>query len=167
MPYSIAELNQMSQVAFVEALGAVFEDMPAIARQTWNQRPFADVTELHQRMVDVVNAMSGDEQLDLIQAYPDLGSKAKMAQASVIEHGVVGLDRLLPEEDERLQSLNQAYKKKFGFPFITAVRNHTKASIIEAFNRRLNNTADAEMEQALTEIAQIARFRLLDLVRRS
>ena len=161
MFYSITELNQMSQEGFVEALGAVFEDTPAIAHQAWNQRPYADMTELHQKMVDVVHAMSRDEQLALIRAHPDLGSKAKMAEASVKEQAGVGLNQLTPEEYERFQSLNQAYKKKFGFPFIIAVRHHTKNSILDAFERRLNNTVEAEIEQALTEIAQIAQFRLV------
>jgi len=164
MPYSIAELNQMSQEAFAKALGAVFEDTPAIAYQVWNQRPFADVTELHQQMVDVVKAMSREQQLALIQAHPDLGSQAQMAEASVKEQAGAGLAQLSLEEYDRFQSLNRAYKDKFGFPFIVAVKNHTKGSILDSFERRLENPMEAEMEQALTEIAQIAHFRLVELV---
>lgn len=165
MSYSIAQLNQMSQEEFVETLGAVFEDTPAIAQQAWNQRPFANVTDLHQKMVEVVQAMSQDEKLALIQAHPDLGSKAKMAVASVQEQTGVGLDRLTPEDYDRFHLLNQTYKEKFGFPFIIAVKHHTKASILEAFDHRLKNTMDAEMTQAVTEIAEIARLRLLDQVK--
>ncbi len=164
MPYPIATLNQMSQDEFVEALGAVFEETPAIARQVWHQKPFKDATELHRKMMDGVTAMSQAEKLALIQAHPDLGSKAKMAEASIQEQTGAGLTQLSPEEYERLQSLNQKYKAKFGFPFIVAVRNHTKDSILDAFNRRLDNPPDQEIEQALTEIAQIAQFRLLSLV---
>lgn len=164
MPYPIAELNQMSQEAFVEVLGTVFENTPKIASQTWYQRPFTNITDLHQKMVEVVNAMSSDEQLALIRAHPDLGSKAKMAPVSVQEQAGVGLDRLTAEDYERFQSLNQAYKDKFGFPFIIAVKNHTKTSILEAFERRLLNSVEAEMQQAIAEISQIAYFRLLDLV---
>lgn len=154
----------MSQEAFVEALGAVFEHTPAIAYQTWYQRPFADVAQLHQKMVAEVSVMSREGQLALIQAHPDLGTKAKMAETSVKEQAGVGLDRLTKEEYEHFQSLNQAYKDKFGFPFIVAVRNHTKTSILETFEHRLQNTVDAEMQQAIVEITQIARFRLLDLL---
>lgn len=161
---TIAEVNQMHLSAFVEALGAVFEHTPAIAQQAWQERPFFDVSDLHQKMVDVVQHMSQVEQLALIQAHPDLGTKAKMAEASVQEQTGVGLDRLTPEEHARFQVLNQAYKDKFGFPFIVAVKNYTKASILEAFERRLENTADVEMEQALAEITQIAKFRLVELV---
>ena len=164
MPYSITELNQMSEEAFVDALGAIYEDTPEVAQKVWHKRPFTDVAGLHQSMVDVVKALSWDEQLALVRAHPDLGSKAKMAEASVREQAGVGLDQLPPEEYERFQSLNQAYKEKFGFPFIIAVKNHTKASLLDAFARRLENTAEAEMEQALTEIAQIAQFRLAEIV---
>jgi 2-oxo-4-hydroxy-4-carboxy-5-ureidoimidazoline decarboxylase len=167
MPYSIAELNQMSQQSFVEALGAVFEDTPAIAHKAWELRPFGDVTDLHQKMVAVVNAMNREDQLALIRAHPDLGSKAKMADASVQEQAGVGLDRLTPQEFERFQTLNQTYKNKFDFPFIIAVKNHTKTSILEAFDQRLQNAIGAEITQALTEITQIAQFRLLDLIKAS
>jgi 2-oxo-4-hydroxy-4-carboxy-5-ureidoimidazoline decarboxylase len=165
MSYSLFELNQMSQEEFVKILGAVFEDMPAIARRVWHQRPFADVTQLHQSMVEIVKNMSRDRQLTLIRAHPDLGSKAKMAQASVQEQAGVGLDRLTLQEYDRFQSLNQAYKDKFGIPFIVAVKNHTKTSILEAFERRLENTVDVEMARAIAEIGEIARFRLLALIR--
>ncbi|HIK16803.1 MAG TPA: 2-oxo-4-hydroxy-4-carboxy-5-ureidoimidazoline decarboxylase [Leptolyngbyaceae cyanobacterium M33_DOE_097] len=164
MPFTITQLNQMSQAEFVAALGSVFEDTPAIAHAAWNQRPFADVKELHQRMVDVVQHESEAAQLKLVRAHPDLASKAKMAEASVKEQAGVGLDRLSPEEFEQFQDLNSRYKEKFGFPFIVAVRNHTKTSILAAFRDRLQNTASQELQQALTEIAEIARFRLQDLV---
>lgn len=164
MPYSLSELNQLNQPAFIEALGAVFESTPAIAGRTWYYRPFADLTDLHQQMVGVVNAMSQEEKLALIRAHPDLGSRAKMAEASVKEQAGAGLDRLTPAEYERFQSLNQAYQEKFAFPFIIAVKNHTKDSILAAFDRRLQNPINTELQQALIEIAQIARFRLNDLV---
>lgn len=164
MPYSFSELNQMSQTDFVAALGAVFEDTPAIAQQVWHQRPFKDRKELHQCMVNAVKSASPTDQLALIRAHPDLGSKAKMAIASVQEQAGVGLDRLSPEEYDRFTALNQAYRKKFGFPFIIAVKNHTKTSLLEAFAHRLQNPSVTEIDQALGEIAQIAEFRLRELV---
>jgi 2-oxo-4-hydroxy-4-carboxy-5-ureidoimidazoline decarboxylase len=164
MPFSIEQLNQLSQEEFVETLGAVFEDTPAIAQQNWSERPFRDLADLHQKMVQVVNEMSAEDQLALIKAHPDLGSKAKMAEASVQEQAGVGLDRLSPEEYQRFHCLNEAYKTKFGFPFIIAVKHHTKDSILQAFEQRFQNPGETEKYQALSEIAQIARFRLAELV---
>ena len=164
MGYTIADLNQMDQPAFVEVLGAVFEDTPAIAASAWEQRPFADFSSLYQAMTKVVHEMSQTDQLALIRAHPDLGTKAKMAEASVKEQAGVGLDRLSPEEFERFQSLNQRYKDTFGFPFIIAVKNHTKDSILDAFVQRLENTPDQEIATAIAEISKIAYFRLHQLI---
>ncbi|MCY7273493.1 MAG: 2-oxo-4-hydroxy-4-carboxy-5-ureidoimidazoline decarboxylase [Phormidesmis sp. CAN_BIN44] len=167
MGYSIAQLNQMSQLEFVERLGAVFEETPTIAQQVWEQRPFADVDDLHQKMIAIVKMMSQAEQLKLIRAHPDLGSKAKMAEASVQEQSGVGLDRLSSQEYARFQSLNQAYKDKFGFPFIVAVKNHSKSSVLDVFDRRLENSLSAEITQALVEISTIVHFRLMSLIESS
>lgn len=164
MGYSIVQLNRMTQEAFVEALGAVFEETPAIAHCTWHQRPFTDVSDLHQKMVAIAQVMSQSEQLSLIRAHPDLGSRVKMAEASVQEQSGLGLDRLSPEEYVQFQALNQAYKTRFGFPFIVAVKNHTKSSVLEAFHHRLRNSPAVEMTQALIEIGEIARFRLVSLI---
>lgn len=164
MVYSIVQLNGMTQAEFTEALSKIFEDSPWIAQESWTKRPFEDVNALHQIMVEIVKNSSLEKQLDLIRAHPDLATKAKMAEASVKEQAGVGLDRLSAEEYQRFQQLNQAYKNKFGFPFIIAVKNHTKESILEAFANRLNNTQEAEKDQALTEIGMIAKFRLLDLI---
>lgn len=164
MPYSLADLNHMDQAAFVAALGSTFEDTPQIAAQVWHQRPFTNKADLHQKMIDIVDGMSQAEKRQLIQAHPDLGIRTKMAEASVKEQSGVGLDRLTPALYDRFQHLNQAYRQQFGFPFIIAVKNHTIESILAAFETRLQHSPEAEMSQALTEIAQIAAFRLQDAV---
>lgn len=164
MPYSLAELNALSQPEFRQALGAIFEQTPSIAERAWLLQPFDSVTDLHQKMLQVVATLSEAEQIALIQAHPDLGSKAKMADASVQEQAGAGLDRLSPEEFERLHRLNQIYRDKFGFPFIIAVKNHTKASILAAFEERIANSREAERTRALGEIGEIARFRLGNVV---
>ena len=153
----------MSQAEFTEALGEIWEETPEIAEQAWHDKPFEDLDALHQAMVSMVDSMSEPERVALIKAHPDLGSKAKMADASVQEQAGVGLDRLSESEYQRFHSLNQAYKDKFDFPFIIAVKNHTLESILEAFTLRLENDRMTEQQQALTEIKQIARLRLESL----
>lgn len=162
--YSIHELNQMNHDAFVVALGAIFEETPSIAHHAWYQRPFTDITELHQTMVTIMRSMSLAEQLALIQAHPDLGSRTKMAEASVQEQAGAGLNQLSSEEYEQFQMLNQAYQAKFGFPFVIAVKNRTKLDILHAFKQRLGNTVSLETEQALIEISEIAKFRLMECI---
>jgi len=158
---TITKLNQMNQIEFVDTLGSIFEHTPEIAEQAWRSRPFADVQSLHQAMAAIALNVSDAEQLRLICAHPDLGSKFKMADASVQEQSALGLDRLSAVEYDRFQSLNQAYKDKFGFPFIIAVRNHTKESILLAFEQRLENNLEIEKQRAISEIMEIARWRLI------
>ena len=159
--YAISTLNQMSQSEFTEAIGSIFEHTPEIAAEAWRSQPFADVQRLHQVMAAIVLQMSDAAQLKLICVHPDLGSKFKMAEASVQEQSTVGLDQLSATEYDRFQYLNQAYKDKFAFPFIIAVRNHTKDSILDAFEQRLLNNLEVEKKQAISEIIEIARWRLI------
>lgn len=160
MTYLLVDLNRMTQTDFTAALGAVFEDTPAIAATAWQQRPFTDLGHLHRTLVACVEALSPAEQLTLIRAHPDLGSRVAMADASVQEQAGAGLDQLSAETYDQFQRLNQAYRAKFGFPFIMAVKRHTPDTILNAFETRLQNLESAERSQALSEIFQIAKFRL-------
>lgn len=162
--YSLIGINHMDQAQFTQCLGDIFEQTPEIATQAWHQRPFTSIEDLHQTMVGIVLEFTTDQQLALVRAHPDLGSKAKMAPASIEEQAGVGLDRLSPAEFTQFQQLNQAYCTKFGFPFIIAVKNHTKLSILEAFNRRSQNSATVELSTAIAEIGHIARFRLAAII---
>lgn len=164
MQYTLSQLNEMNQAAFTEALVTIFEHSPWIPKNAWEKLPFTDLSSLHQSMVEVVQTASKEQQLNLICAHPDLGTKAKMAEASVKEQADVGLDKLTLEEYQRFHSLNETYKEQFGFPFIIAVKNHTKDSILTAFEQRIKNSPEVELNQALSEIFQIARFRLNDLI---
>jgi 2-oxo-4-hydroxy-4-carboxy-5-ureidoimidazoline decarboxylase len=164
--WTIGQLNQMSQGAFTEVLGEIWEETPEIAQEAWLSKPFADLEALYHAMVIVVSNMKEVEQLALIKAHPDLGSKTKMAQASVQEQAGVRLDRLSEPEYQRFQSLNQAYKDKFDFPFIIAVKNQTKESILQAFENRLRNNPEQEKQHVLAEISKIARLRLESLLNR-
>jgi 2-oxo-4-hydroxy-4-carboxy-5-ureidoimidazoline decarboxylase len=164
MIYSLSQINRMDRSQFIQALGEVFEHTPTVASQVWYQRPFMSIEELHQKMMMVVLDFDREQKLALVRAHPDLGSKVKMAEASVREQSGVGLDRLSADEYTQFKQLNQAYLEKFDFPFIVAVKNHTKQSILAAFDRRLQNSVDAELTTAIEEISQIARFRLLAII---
>ena len=119
-------------------------------------------------MVQVVDEAGRERQLALIQAHPDLAGKAaargELTASSTDEQASAGLDRCSPEELTRVQTLNQAYKDKFGFPFIMAVKGQSRASILAAFAQRLDNSPEVEFAEALAQIAKIARLRLLALI---
>lgn len=164
----LAEINRMSAQDFRRALGGVFEHSPWIAERAWAARPFATREALHAGMVRAMREASREEQLALLRAHPDLADRAARAQAlsadSRAEQSSAGLDRLTDAEYERFGRLNARYRERFGFPFIIAVRNHDKASILDAFERRLQNTVDLEVESALAEVSDITRLRLAALV---
>lgn len=160
---TIPEINALDQPSFVEALGWIFEDSPWVAERAWHQRPFASLTGLHAAMTSVVKQAGHAEQLALIRAHPDLGARARMSAASVGEQNGAGLDRLTPDEFGRLQRLNSAYREKFGFPFLYAVKGSTKEAILHALELRLAAEPAAEHAEALAQIERIAQFRLEDM----
>lgn len=168
MTVSLHDLNACSDSQFVEALGAIFEHSPWVPETVADQRPFASVSALHGAMVGAIDRAGRDAQLTLIRAHPDLAGKAALAgeitAESTSEQKGAGLDRLTPEEFERFHVLNDAYKARFGFPFILAVRGHDKHSILASFERRLDHDIDGEIAEALAQIARIGEFRLNDLI---
>jgi OHCU decarboxylase len=161
---SVAELNGLGREAFVAAVGPAWERSPWVAEQAWERRPFADLGALHGAMAAAVAAAPRERQLALIRAHPDLAGRAAIAgeltDESTREQASAGLDRLTADEFERFHRLNAAYRTRFGFPFVVCVREHTRSSILDAFQRRLGHTAEEEVATALAEIARIARLRL-------
>ncbi|MDQ3458421.1 MAG: 2-oxo-4-hydroxy-4-carboxy-5-ureidoimidazoline decarboxylase [Deinococcota bacterium] len=167
MSAPLKTLNTAAREDFTRRLGGVFESSPWVAAGAWERRPFTTVDELHAAMVEVVREAGSDRQLALIRAHPDLAGRAALAgeltESSKREQAGAGLDRLSQGEYARFQGLNEAYQERFGFPFVSAVKGHSKESILAAFEERLMNDAEAERARALLEIAKIARFRLMAL----
>jgi 2-oxo-4-hydroxy-4-carboxy-5-ureidoimidazoline decarboxylase len=166
---SLSALNVLDRAAFTRALGAVFEQSPWVAERAWGRRPFATVAELHRAMAATVEAAPMHDQLALLRAHPDLAGRAARAGAmstdSVAEQASAGLDRLTDDDYERFHRLNAAYRERFGFPFVMAVRRHGVADILAAFERRHRHAREEEIRIALAEVAEIARLRLEGLVR--
>jgi len=166
---TLPDVNQMSAPEFRGALGGVFEHSAWIAERARAARPFASLEALHAAMVRVVRDASREEQLALLRAHPDLAGRAARAgtlsAASLAEQSSAGLDRLTDEEHARFGRLNASYREKFGFPFIIAVRKQDKTATLAAFERRLGNTVEEEIEAALAQVFDITRLRLDALVK--
>lgn len=161
---TLASLNASDREHFVRTLGWTFEESPWVAERAWERRPFASLDELHAAMVDVVSQADQREQLALLRAHPDLGTRARMSDASVGEQAGAGLDTLTAEEFERLHRLNAAYREKFGFPFLLAVKGSTKHDVLAALGRRLHESVEHEYAEALGQVARIAGFRLREMI---
>jgi 2-oxo-4-hydroxy-4-carboxy-5-ureidoimidazoline decarboxylase len=157
---TIIELSGLDCDAFVQALGWVFEHSPWVAERAWETRPFADVNELHARMVEKVAHATPAERLALLRAHPDLGTRARISESSIEEQSGAGLDRLTVEEFDRLRALNDAYRAKFEFPFLLAVKGSTKDDILRALEQRLDHAPEEEYQEALRQVYRIAKFRL-------
>lgn len=166
---TIDGINAFDRGTFVTAFGGIYEHSPWVAERAFAQAPFASVAGLHAAMSAAVRDATAAEQLALIRAHPQLAGRAairgELTEASTREQQGAGLDQCSPAEYARLTTLNAAYEEKFGFPFIIAVRGHTRASIIEAMQARLANDIAHEHAEALRQIDRIAGFRLQDLVR--
>ncbi len=119
-------------------------------------------------MWTAVCAASAAEQMALINAHPDLAGKLARAgmltSESTTEQSSAGLDALTPEERTVFNALNAGYRERFGFPFIICVREHSKPEIMAAFHRRLENSRDVEIQDALGQIRRIANGRIQDLI---
>lgn len=164
MPLPIEKINQFEREEFIETLGWVFEHSPWVAERAWHHRPFASRAHLSERMNGEVAAASMEEQLALLRAHPDLGTRAKISGGSAVEQAGAGLDRLTGSEYERLVNLNGAYREKFGFPFLYAVKGGDKFAILEALERRLSSNRKDEFQEALRQVYRIAGFRLESVI---
>ncbi|KIC49982.1 allantoinase PuuE [Tateyamaria sp. ANG-S1] len=157
----------MDRAAFVERFGGVFEHSPWIADGAYALElgPAHDTAQgLHSALCRVFRAASEGQRLDVLRAHPDLAGKLAAAKRltaeSTEEQASAGLDTLTDEERAAFERLNAEYTEKHGFPFIIAVKDHDKAGILRAFERRLGNETDVEMAEACRQVERIARLRL-------
>jgi len=150
---------------FIERYGGIYEHSRWVAEETMDEAiDIAAVDQLAALFAECVDNASRDRRLELIRAHPDLAGRAAIAGELTVdssnEQASAGIDQCTPEEFARFQDLNGRYRQKFGFPFVMAVRNSDRLAILSAFEKRLQNEADAEFEYAIAEIHKIARLRL-------
>jgi N-carbamoyl-L-amino-acid hydrolase len=170
---TLSELNSCGEDVFADALQGIYEHSPWIPQRAAHQRPFASVAALKLALRAAVAAATEDEQLALIRFHPELAGKAALAgqltAESTQEQAKSGLNLCSAEQYATLHRLNFDYNRKFGFPFILAVKGPdgnglTREAIIETFSRRLKNGRAAEMAECLRQIDRIAELRLGDLL---
>lgn len=158
---SLAALNAMTPIDFTAALGDIYEESPWVARAAAALRPFADRAALASAMAEAMRAADPARQLALLRAHPELGQRRGLTPHSATEQHERGLDRLDDGAAQRLAALNAAYRERFGFPFIVAVRGQRDmAAILHALQQRLAATPEQERRIALAEVEKIAGFRL-------
>ncbi len=160
--------SQCTLDMFIRHYGDVYEHSPWVAEAAWQHgltTDFDSPDALAELMGEMLKQASSDHHIKVIQAHPDLAGKAAMAgeltQDSTSEQAGAGLDQCSPEEFARFEALNRAYKEKFGFPFVVAVKGLDRYAILAAFENRLHNDAATERQTAIEQIIRIARLRLV------
>ena len=169
----ITRPSSMIREDFIAAYGEIFEHSPWVAERAHRLElgPMHDTaTGLHNALCRVFRSAGTDKRLGVLAAHPDLAGKLAAARrltaSSTSEQASAGLDELTDAERVNFTDLNNAYVSKHGFPFIIAVRDHTKDSILKAFGERMNNDYSEELDEACRQVERIAEFRLRDLLPR-
>ena len=161
----------MDREAFVERFGGVFEHSPWIAERAWEDElgPAHDTAVgLHSALTRKFRSATDAERHGVLKAHPDLAGRLaaarRLTEASAAEQASAGLDALTDADRARFTELNGAYTAKHGFPFIIAVRDHDRAGILQAFERRLANDSPAEFTEACRQVERIAGLRLSEML---
>ncbi|WP_299988319.1 allantoinase PuuE [uncultured Ruegeria sp.] len=163
--------SQMERDEFVSTYGGIFEHSEWIAERAYELELGAahdTAGGLHNALTRMFRSASAEERLGVLTAHPDLAGKLaqakRLTQESTTEQASAGLDALTDEERVAFTDLNQRYTDTFGFPFIIAVRDYDKASILRAFERRIEQDRDTEFTEACRQVERIAEFRLRDVL---
>ena len=162
----INKINKLSQSEFIKVFANIFENSIWIAEELYKQKPFVSFKELSLKMLDIFENANKKKQLITINAHPDLADKTKIGSLTAEsnkEQAGVGLDQCTEEEFEEFKKLNETYKKKFGFPFIYAVKNKSKKEILSNFRQRASYDISVEFNEAIKQVKKIASLRLNEL----
>ena len=163
----INKINKLSQSEFIKVFANIFENSTWIANELYKQKPFNNFEELSSKMLDIFENTSKKKQLIILNAHPDLADKTKISSLtpnSKVEQIDVGLDQCTEDEFREFKDLNDKYTKKFGFPFIIAVKGKNKSEILTIFRKRIKNEINLEFQEAKKQVKKIAHFRLDEII---
>ena len=161
----INKINKLAQSEFIKVFANIFENARWIAEELYKQKPFKDFNELSSKIMNIFEISPKEKKLKILNDHPDLGNKTKISSLtpdSLKEQKNAGLDQCTKEEFNEFKKLNDAYKK-FGFPFILAVKGKSKIEILKNFRTRINSKPQIEFEEAIRQVKKIASLRLEDL----
>ena len=157
------KINKLSQTEFTEVFGNIFENASWIAEKLYKENPFVDFQDLSKKMLNIFNSTNNENKLKILNSHPDLADKTKinsLTPESSQEQSNAGLDRCTEEEFNEFKNLNIEYKKKFGFPFILAVKKKSKIEILDNFRKRILSDKKIEFNNAIEQVKKIAILRL-------
>ena len=158
-----SNLNNLNQGKFISLFGVIFEKTQWIAEKLFELKPFKNKNDLINKMIKIYEESSKDEVLNILRSHPKLAVEKKLTEHSNQEQSRANLKNCTQEEFNEFTKLNSEYEKKFGFPFIMAVKNKDKVEILNNFRQRINNNIEFEFEESKKQVKKIALFRLNEL----
>jgi len=163
---TIDKINKSSQSEFIKIFDNIFEKAKWIAEKLYTQKPFSDFEELSSKILNIFETATKEKQLKILNSHPDLADKTKIGSLTTEsreEQSNAGLDQCSEEEFIEFKNLNEKYKKKFGFPFIYAVKGKSKMEILSNFRRRISYDINDEFIEAKKQVKKIASLRLNEI----
>ena len=161
----INKINKLSKSEFIKVFANIFENTIWIAEELYNQKPFNDFEELSSKILNIFETATKEKKLKILKNHPDLANKAKISLLtpdSLKEQASARLDQCTEEEFNEFKKLNGTYKK-FGFPFILAIKGKTKIEVLNNFRKRISSDPEIEFDEAVKQVKQIASLRLKEL----
>ena len=162
---SIDKVNNLGKSDFISIFANVFEKTQWIAEKTYNSKPYKNFEELFSKMMEIFEHSKKERHLEILNAHPDLAVEKKLTEDSRNEQKNASLNQCTDEELVEFRKLNNEYKKKFGFPFIVAVKGKNKEEILNSFRQRITNNINLEFEEAKKQVKKIASFRLSEIIK--
>ena len=162
---SIDKVNKLNKSDFISIFGNVFEKTEWIAQKSYDSKPYKNFEELFSKMVEIFKNSNKESHIKILNAHPDLAVEKRLTEDSKNEQQNASLNQCTNEEFLEFKKLNEEYKKKFGFPFITAVKGKNKEEILNSFRQRITNNINLEFEEAKKQVKKIASFRLSEIIK--
>ena len=162
---SVDKVNNLRKSDFISIFGNVFEKTQWIAEKAYNSKPYKNLEELFSKMMEIFENSKKEKHLEILNAHPDLAVEKKLTEDSKNEQKNASLNQCTDEEFVEFRKLNNEYKKKFGFPFIIAVKGKNKEEILNNFRQRLTNNINLEFEEAKKQVKKIASSRLNEIIK--
>ena len=161
----IDKFNQLNKSEFISIFGNVFEKTEWIAERCHESKPYNNTDELVSKMMKIFENIEKERHLEILNSHPDLAVEKKLTEDSKNEQKNASLNQCTDEEFTEFKKLNKEYKKKFGFPFIIAVKGKNKEEILNSFRQRITNNINLEFEEAKKQVKKIANFRLSEIIK--
>ena len=162
---SIDKFNKLSKAEFISIFGNIFEKTKWVAEKCYESKPYNNLDELVSKMMKIFENIEKERHLEILNSHPDLAVEKKLTKDSKNEQKNASLNQCTDEEFVEFKKLNEEYKKKFGFPFIVAVKGKNKEGILNSFRQRITNNINLEFEEAKKQVKKIASFRLGEIIK--